>query len=245
MMGMPITVEIVSPLSPVVVKMTLDRAFEYFSYVENKFSVYRENSEISEINRGTISINQASADMQEIFLLAEMTKKETDGYFDIVNRKGIFDPSGIVKGWAIYNVAKLIKTDGFENFFVDAGGDIQVNGFNQDGERWRVGIENPFDQGKYVKKVTLTNQGIATSGTYIRGQHIYNPKQKDLEIKDIVSLSVIGPNVFEADRFATSVFAMGREGIIFLEKQKNLEGYIITSDGKAVMTSGFEKYVIA
>ncbi len=244
MMGMPITVEIVSSLSPVVVKKTLDRSFEYFGYVDNKFSVYKEDSEISKINRGAISVDKASADMQEIFHLAEMTKNETDGYFDIINRNGIFDPSGIVKGWAIYNVAKLIKTDGFENFFVEAGGDIQVNGFNQNGERWRVGIENPFDQGKFVKKVTLTNQGIATSGTYIRGQHIYNPKQKDLEIRDIVSLSVIGSNIFEADRFATSVFAMGQEGIIFLEKQKNLEGYIITSDGKAVMTSGFEKYVI-
>ncbi len=51
MMGMPITVEIVSSLSPVVVKKTLDRSFEYFGYVDNKFSVYKEDSEISKITK--------------------------------------------------------------------------------------------------------------------------------------------------------------------------------------------------
>ena len=94
-----------------------------------------------------------------------------------------------------------------------------------------------------MKVVELHNQGIATSGTYIRGQHIYNPFKKEDLITDIVSLTVIGPNVYEADRFATAAFAMGKEGINFIEQLPGLEGYIIDKNGVATMTSKFNDYV--
>lgn len=248
-MGMPITIEVVSPKTNDSTvfpheSLAINKAFDYFVYVDEKFSTYKKDSEIMKINRGEISIENSSRDMREIFLLSEQTKKETDGYFDIVNRKGIYDPSGIVKGWAIYNALKIIEENGFKDYYVEAGGDIQVGGNNSKGELWKVGIENPFKQGEIIKVVYLQNQGIATSGTYIRGQHIYNPKNKGKEITDIVSLSVIGPNVYEADRFATAVFAMGKAGINFIEKQKGLEGYIIDNAGMATMTSGFESFAI-
>jgi len=47
---------------------------------------------------------------------------------------------------------------------------------------------------------------------------------------EIASISVIGPNVYEADRFATAAFAMGEKGIEFIEKQKKLEGYMIKNN---------------
>lgn len=249
---MPVTVHInVREERPLVsIDEAFEKVFDYFTYVDNKFSTYKDDSEISSINKSPLVkfgispalLKNASVDMKEIFTLAEQTKKETNGYFDIINRKGIIDPSGIVKGWAIYNASKIIADLGFNNYFVDAGGDIQAHGKNELGETWKVGIENPFDQGKFVKVVYLDDCGMATSGTYIRGQHIYNPKDKEKNITEIVSLSIIGPNVYEADRFATACFAMGKAGIDFVEKQKGLEGYIIDCNGTATMTSGFEKY---
>jgi thiamine biosynthesis lipoprotein len=88
----------------------------------------------------------------------------------------------------------------------------------------------------------LSNCGIATSGTYERGQHIYNPITKKTEISDIVSLTVIGPNVFEADKFSTPAFAMGKVGIEFIESLPGFDGYMIDKDGIATMTSGFDEY---
>jgi len=239
-MGMPITVEVIDfdALS------IIGKVFDYFIYVDNKFSVYKKDSEIMQINRKEILLENSSTDMQEIFHLAEQTKQETDGYFDITNRSGIYDPSGIVKGWAIYNASKIIEQAGFKNYYVDAGGDIQVGGKNSKNKQWKIGIKNPFNQEEIIKAVYLDDQGIATSGTYIRGQHIYNPKSKSSDITEIVSLSVIGPNVYEADRFATAAFAMGKAGIHLIERIKGLEGYIIDSAGIATMTSGFEKYTI-
>ena len=239
LMGMPITVDVVGATD---IKI-IDSVFEYFAHVEEKFSVYKESSEIMAINRGELQVSDSSEDMKLIFKLAEKTKLETDGYFDIVDRKGLFDPSGIVKGWSIYNAAKIIEQAGYADYFVDAGGDIQVNGRNQDGNLWSVGIKNPFKQEEIVKVVYLNDEGVATSGTYIRGQHIYDPKDRTRMLNDVVSVTVIGPNVYEADRFATPAFAMGPAGIDFIERLTGFEGYMIDSKGIATMTSGFERYL--
>ena len=240
-MGMPITIEIVDDFAT---QEILDKGFDYFSYVDNVFSTYKETSEISAINRGEIKEKDYSQDMKEIFLLSEKTKKLTNGYFDIKTLEGRYDPSGMVKGWAIHNVSKLLTNLGCKNFYVDAGGDIEAHGKNSKGEVWRFGIKNPFNEKEIIKVVQLQDKGIATSGTYIRGQHIYNPITRKQEINDIVSLTVIGPNIYEADRFATPAFAMGKKGIEFLAKQNGLEGYMISSDGIATMTEGFNKYII-
>ena len=153
------------------------------------------------------------------------------------------DPSGIVKGWAILQAAHMLKEAGFSNFYIDAGGDIQVAG-NKDGEPWRIGIRDPFERKEIVKVLSVTDKGIATSGTAIRGQHIYDPHHPDTPLQDIVSLTIIGPNVYEADRFATAAFAMGKRGIYFIEQLAGFEGYMIDASARATFTSGFERYVL-
>ncbi len=60
-------------------------------------------------------------------------------------------------------------------------------------------------------------------------------------IDGIINIIVIGPNVYETDRFATVAFAMEKDGINFIENLENFDGYMIDKDGIAVMTSGFEK----
>lgn len=238
-MGMPVTLEI---LDQDVSEDIFQKVFNYFSSIDNKFSTYKKDSEISLYNQGKILKKDLSTDMKVIFKLAEKTKHETNGYFDIFHNRKI-DPSGIVKGWAIKNAVDIIKKAGFKNFFLDVGGDIQVSGFNKKKKKWKVGIKNPFDQEKVVKVLHIFNKGVATSGTYIRGFHIYNPKIKDGIEPDIVSLTVIGPNIYEADRFATAGFAMGKKGIIFIESLLGFEGYLIDNKGVATMTSGLDRYL--
>ena len=240
LMGMPITLE-VEDVS--VTQNDLDKVFAYFESVDETFSTYKATSEISKINTGELSIEQASEDVQTILALSEQTKAATHGYFDI-HRDGICDPSGIVKGWAISHAAHLLKVQGFRNFYVDAGGDVQVVG-NKSGMPWRVGIRNPFNRNEYVKVLTLTDRGIATSGTAIRGQHIYNPYQRDIPLVEIASITVIGPDIYDADRFATAAFAMGRQGIQFIETLAGFEGYMIDTSARATFTSGFERYVLS
>src|SRR5690348_7073646 len=202
LMGMPITVEIVDATATA---HDVDSVFAYFTAVDERFSTYKASSEISRINRGELSASQYSRDMQTVLALSEQTKQETHGYFDI-ERNGIYEPAGIVKGWAIQNAANMLKTQGRRNFYIDAGGDIAVAG-HKEGRPWRVGIRNPFNRNENVKVLALSERGIATSGTAIRGQHIYNPHRPDEPLLYVVSITVIGPDIYEADRFATAAFA--------------------------------------
>lgn len=241
LMGMPITVKV---LDAAVAAGDIKEVFDYFTYIDAKFSTYKTESEISKINKKEITEEEYSADMKTVLRLSEETKKITNGYFDIQSADGSYDPSGLVKGWAIYGAARILKDKKFQNFYIEAGGDIEASGRNNQNESWRVGIRNPFNGKEIVKTVCLNNKGMATSGTYIRGQHIYNPHDRKNNLLDIVSITVIGPDVYEADRFATAAFAMGRKGIDFVERYQGLEGYVIDKDGIATMTTGFNNYVI-
>jgi thiamine biosynthesis lipoprotein len=239
LMGMPITVEIVDRAP----ERLMEDVFDHFAAVDARFSMFKPDSEISALNDGRMAVCDVSPQMREVLALAERTKRETDGYFEIRRADGLLDPCGIVKGWAIRNAAHLLRDAGIGNFFVDAGGDIQTGGKNPDGEEWTVGIRNPFNEREIIKAVTPKGRGIATSGTYVRGQHIYNPRQPGRPIGDIVSLTVIGPDVLEADRFSTAAFAMGKSGIHFIEDLPGFEGYVVDGAGIATQTSGFKAFV--
>lgn len=237
-MGMPVTIEVVGTEDAA----PAQAVFGYFDAVDRRFSTYKSDSEISAINAGRVRPEAYSLAMQEVFALAEQTRRETDGFFDIRRPDGTLDPSGLVKGWAIQNAAALLIERGVENFFIDAGGDIQSAGRNSDGIDWRVGIRNPFDAEEIVKIVFPLGHGVATSGSYVRGDHIYDPHAPHEVLETIVSLTVIGPNVLEADRFATAAFAMGQAGIAFIEHLPGFEAYAIDRAGIATRTSGFDRF---
>lgn len=238
-MGMPAVIEIIdSKVKPEVFK----EIFDYLISVDERFSTYKKNSEMTLYNEGKITKKDLSDDMEKIFELSEETKNKTDGFFDIFH-EGKIDPSGLVKGWAIYNASLILRKKGFKNFYIEIAGDIEVAGLNNEGKKWAIGIRNPLNKEENVKVVYLSDHGIATSGTYEKGKHIYNPNKPNEEIKDIVSLTVIGSNVYEADRFATAAFAMGKKGIDFIENLDGFEGYMIDCDKIATLTNGFGKYL--
>jgi thiamine biosynthesis lipoprotein len=258
MWGMPITVAIVATpalvATPAMVEPAsapptlsreaglISRVFAYFAYIDDTFSTYKPDSTISLINQGTLYIDEVGPDVRTVFALAEEMRRATDGYFNIT-QDGLIDPSGLVKGWALANAAKMLRAAGCDDFYVEAGGDFQAAGLNAEGQPWRIGIRNPFNTAEIVKVLAVSNRGVATSGTYIRGQHIYNPVTGGLPDPEILSITVIGQNVYEADCYATAAFAMGRRGIGFIESLDGFEGYMIDSHKRATFTTGFAEYV--
>lgn len=236
MMGMPIAVEAVGAADDT----PIEAVFAWFDEVDRRFSTYRDDSEIEAINRGELPQSDCSEPMREVLELAELTRQQTAGFFEIRRPTGGLDPSGIVKGWAIRAAAQILAGLGLTSYFVDAGGDIQPAGHNADGEPWSVGVRNPLAFDEIVKTIWPGNRGVATSGSYVRGHHVYDPFDPGEPIDDPLSITVVGPDVLEADRFATAAFAMRDEGIHFIESVPGLEGYAIGRNGRATMTSGFE-----
>lgn len=237
-MGMPVSVEIAGGKEA---EEAIADTFDYFRQIDERYSTYKPSSEISRINAG-LPEAEWSAEMKQVLKLCELTKRETGGFFNIT-RGGKRDPSGLVKGWAINRAAARLRRRGIRDFCLEAGGDFQPSGRSPRGTAWRIGIRNPFDPDQIVKVVEVSDEGVATSGTAVRGQHIYDPHRPDVAIEDVKSLTVIGPDIYEADRFATAAFAMGREGIGFIESLEGFEGYMIDSDKTATFTGGFERYV--
>jgi len=249
-MGMPITVVIPdrerfdgtgSETRSPTLDDACDAVFTAFREVDARFSPYKPESETCRIDRGELQPGDASPDMQEVLRLSEETKQMTDGYFDVWFQ-GRFDPSGLVKGWAIARAARLLDGFGFVSFCIEAVGDIEIRGANDEGIPWEIGLRSPFEPRKLIRKLSLTNRGIATSGTYIRGEHIYNPRT-GARANEISSLTVVATDVYEADRLATAAFAMGREGITFLASLPDVDGYMVEPSRTATFTPGFARYI--
>jgi thiamine biosynthesis lipoprotein len=239
-MGMPITIDLVDPHADAA---SVDEVFEYLTQIDARFSTYKEESEISRINRGELPEAAYSSEMKEVFALAEAMRKDTNGYFDITRPDGTLDPSGVVKGWALKHAAALLMKRGNTNFMLDGAGDIATEGKNGEGGEWAIGIRNPFVHEEIVKIIHPHGKGVATSGSAVRGAHIYDPHQPEKQLDEVVSVTVLAEDVLAADLYATAAFAMGRAGIDFLNERPGLEGYAIDTDGIAVMTSGFLEYI--
>jgi thiamine biosynthesis lipoprotein len=239
-MGMPVCVTIHDAAA---MPRDIKAVFQIFANADRCFSPFQPDSELSRLNRKEIAPHEFSDAMNEILMLAEETRIQSGGYFDIRRPDGAVDPCGIVKGWAINEAVQELTRRGLGDFFIDAGGDIQACGKNAKGADWCIGIRNPFQAEEIVKVLYPRGAGVATSGSYLRGSHIYNPHAPQAPLDQVVSLTVVGPDILDADRFATAAFAMGREGIVFIERMAGFEAYEIDAGGIGRMTSGLERYL--
>jgi thiamine biosynthesis lipoprotein len=236
-MGMPITISLVDDRA----RGNIDGIFGWFHGVDAQFSPYKAHSEVSRINNGEAGAEAASELMVEIIARCRAATESTRGYFDAWSGQR-FDPSGLVKGWSIRVAGQMLDDLDYTNYCIDAGGDMIVRGHNEWGKPWRVGIRHPQDQQQLAVALCLSDQAIATSGTYLRGEHIYDP-HTGRPATYYSSLSVIGPDIEAADVLATAAFAMGAAGLLFISSQPGYEALGILPDMSAQATAGFDQYV--
>src|SRR5205814_3244213 len=78
-MGMPIAVEV---RDHCVDGAVVDRLFDWLRLVDETFSTYKETSEISRLNRGELSLDDACADVREVLERCEELRLETRGHCD-------------------------------------------------------------------------------------------------------------------------------------------------------------------
>lgn len=234
-MGMPVTVHVADGL---VTDAVLEEVFDEFALLDRVFSPFLPDSAVSRINRGELSPDGAGTLVQQALQLCRMHETATNGYFSAW-AGGRLDPSGLVKGWAIDRACAILDRHGFERFFVDAGGDVQTRGMNERGERWRIGIRHPVERDKVVRVVLACGLAVATSGTYEKGDHIVDPHTGNPP-SDLLSLTVTGPDILQADVFATAAFAMGKAGLDFIEGLPGYEGFAIDLDLRGSRTPGFD-----
>jgi FAD:protein FMN transferase len=234
-MGMPVTVQVLDDLAE---DEALVKVFDDFALLDRTFSPFLEGSEVSRINRAELRPADASSLVKQVIDLSRLYERATEGYFSpwIAGR---FDPSGFVKGWAIDRACSILDGYGYRDFFVDAGGDVQTRGLNADGGPWRVGVRHPVERDKVACVVLARGLAVATSGTYEKGEHIFDP-HTGKPAGAWLSFTVVGPDIVHADIYATAGVAMGVPGLDFVKRTAGYEAYAIDNQLRAGYTAGFE-----
>ena len=152
------------------------------------------------------------------------------------------DFSAIAKGYGVDLVSEHMSSKGFQNHFVEIGGEVRCSGRNILTKRpWLTGITDPrSDQGVFSLIATLSaeNQSVATSGNYynytitdgIRYSHTISPKTGYPIEQQILSASVIAPSCMTSDALATAFMVMGHEKAIRItEENEHIQSFIIYS----------------
>ncbi len=171
------------------------------------------------------------------------------------------DVNGIAQGYTVDVVANFLLAHKINNFLVEIGGEIRVNGTRQpSGELMKVGIQSPSKEVAFAhsiqKIVQIPSGAITTSGNYQkfyeskgkRISHLMNPKTGVPIQNDLISVTVYAKDAITADGYDNALMAMGlKKAFRFLKKNKELEAYLIYKDKngqvKDTATTGFYRLI--
>jgi thiamine biosynthesis lipoprotein len=200
LMGMPISLDIrqhVADGGQVV--------FDWLAEVDRRFSPFRPGSEVR--------LGTASPEMAEIERLCTEYELRSGGAFRARLPGKPFDPSGIVKGWAVQRAADLLRLQGVRAFCLNAGGDVVTAG-----RLWSVGIRHPERADQVCAVLAVRDGAVATSGSYERGEHVVDGRTGEAA-RGLLSLTVVAADLTTADAVSTAAFAMGEEGVAWAHAQ--------------------------
>jgi thiamine biosynthesis lipoprotein len=236
-MGMPIVLDV---RDEIVDEVAVDAMFDWLRWVDAVFSTYKEDSEISRLNRGELALGDVCPEVAVVLERSEQLRVETGGYFDVrAASADVVDPSGLVKGWSVDRAAAILDNAGLRNYALNAAGDMLLRGRAAPEWCWRVGIQHPLERDKVARVIETTGLGVATSGEYARGEHVFDP-HTHLPPKGILSVTITGPDLATADAYATAAFAMGAQRAThWTARLRGYEAMTILADGRVLSTPGF------
>jgi thiamine biosynthesis lipoprotein len=230
-MGMPFLVELHAPESETVAAVAVQHFHAALRRADDVFSLFRDDSELSRLNRGEITLEACAPEMGEILQSCEWYRGATLGGFD-ARLPDRLDPSGIVKAWAIAKGATAFDSVGASAWMVGAKGDILVSG---EGPTWRVGIADPRVKGDptgapAIDVVTLGGalRALATSGSAQHGDHVWDPVT-GRGARHYVQVSVVADDMVNADAWATAI-AAGGERVLSAALDAGYEALVITQE---------------
>ena len=166
--------------------------------------------------------------------------------FVYLNKKGMkLDLGGIAKGYAADEVKRIFKEHGVGNAIIDLGGNIYVLGERENGEPWKIGVQDPFQvTGNYIGILNAKDSSIVTSGNYERYfeykgkryHHIIDAKTGYPSDNEVSGVSIISDKSIEGDALSTALFVLGvEEGTKLMDKLEDIDAIFITKDQKAII----------
>ena len=160
------------------------------------------------------------------------------------------DFGGVAKGWAAHRAMQCLQTEG--PALVDAAGDIALSGPRADGRPWQIGVTDPFHKREEIEVLFLNGCGVATSGKdrrrWLRGgalkHHIINPLTNQPAETDVLTVTVVAPNVMQAEAAAKATFIQGSgPGLEWIEAHPEFAALFILDNGQMVYSQKMEEYL--
>jgi FAD:protein FMN transferase len=150
------------------------------------------------------------------------------------------DLGAVAKGLAVDAAARELAP--FQDFAIDAGGDLYLGGSNPQGNPWSVGIRHPRRDRELIASLRVSNQAVCTSGDYERqvpgsGHHILDPRTGSPS-HGVASATVVASGAMLADALATAAFVLGPAGGIDLLNRMGVDGLIVTPELERYETRG-------
>lgn len=235
-MGTVFSFDVREPDSPAL-RAALAEAVSWLHTVDEVFSTYRTDSQISRLDRGELAEEQCLPEVREVLRLCREAADASGGWFSLT-ASGRLDPSALVKGWAIARASRLLDGAGLRHHSVNGGGDLQLSGGTAPGRPWRIGVAHPLRPAELATVLTGHDFAVATSGVAERGCHIVNP-HTGRPATALASLTLVGRDLTTVDTWATAAFAMGDAARDRVEDLDDIEAFAVRPDGRCWWTTGF------
>ncbi|WP_422448915.1 MULTISPECIES: FAD:protein FMN transferase [unclassified Endozoicomonas] len=175
----------------------------------------------------------------------------------LTREKALFvDLSSIAKGYGVDQAAAALRAQGIEDFMVEVGGEVLVQGVKPNGSPWRLAVIGP-EMGKngVSALVEPLDKALATSGDYLnffevdgkRYSHTINPVTGWPEAKRVAEVAVIADTSARADALATMFMVLGDEKGLELANRLGIAARFAyyTDEGFATVTSeAFKPYLV-
>ena len=158
------------------------------------------------------------------------------------------DASAIAKGYACDIVANTLRSQGCDNLLVDIGGEVVLQGINDKGHPWKVGISKPKNNGEGMDNtlqeiISSTDLCMATSGNYLqyyivgneRRSHTIDPRTGYPVEHSLLSATVTAGSCMRADALATACMVLGKkEALKMIECIPDAACYLIVAEGDSL-----------
>ncbi len=159
------------------------------------------------------------------------------------------DFGATAKGFASDLCATYLKEQGVKSALLDFGGNVYTIGDNKEGEMWKIGIRDPWDETaqNFAGVLESTNEAVITSGSYeryfeqdgVRYHHIMDGTTGMPAQSGLVSVTIVCESGVKADGLSTALFVMGlEEGSEYWRQYGGFEAIFITENGEQYYTEG-------